>query len=344
MRKLATIRRISELRPIPNADAIECAVIDGWNVVVKRGEFQTGDLAVYLEIDSWVPTELAPFLTKPGHAPKEYNGVQGERLRTVKLRGQVSQGLLLPITVMPHSLGFMFATDKTVGEDVSHWLGIQKWEAPVPAQLAGTMRGNFPTQIPKTDQERIQNLVAQLREWQDDQFMWEMTEKLDGSSMTVYNLEGNLGVCSRNLDLIEDAANSFWAAAIENQIHERMTRAGLTNHAIQGELIGEGIQGNPYKIVGRRFYVFDIYSVAEARYLSPVERQRLAGEMGLLHVPVLDNARCLKGETVGTLLAAAEGKSVLNGSTEREGLVFKCHGFDVSFKAISNKFLLRGGE
>lgn len=96
MRKLASIRRISEVRPIANADAIECAVVDGWTVVIKRGELQPGDLAVYFEIDSFIPYELAPFLSK-GREPREFNGVKGERLRTVKLRGQLSQGLLLPL-------------------------------------------------------------------------------------------------------------------------------------------------------------------------------------------------------------------------------------------------------
>jgi RNA ligase (TIGR02306 family) len=93
MRKLASVRKIDEIRPIEGADAIEAAVVGGWVVVAKKSEFTAGDLAVYLEIDSFVPTELAPFLTKPGHFPKEFNGVKGERLRTVKLRGQVSQGL-----------------------------------------------------------------------------------------------------------------------------------------------------------------------------------------------------------------------------------------------------------
>jgi RNA ligase (TIGR02306 family) len=95
MRKLASIRKIADIRPIPDADAIEVAVVDGWKVVVKKGEYSVGDLAVYLEIDAWVPHALAPFLSK-GQEPREYNGVKGERLRTVKLRGQVSQGLLLP--------------------------------------------------------------------------------------------------------------------------------------------------------------------------------------------------------------------------------------------------------
>jgi RNA ligase (TIGR02306 family) len=96
MRKMATIRVIDAINPIPDADAIEVATVGGWRVVVKRGEFTVGDLAVYCEIDSWIPTELAPFLSK-GKEPRVYEGIKGERLRTVSLRKTVSQGLLLPL-------------------------------------------------------------------------------------------------------------------------------------------------------------------------------------------------------------------------------------------------------
>ena len=97
MRKMATVRRIDSIRLIPDADAIECAVVGGWTVVVKKGEYKPCDLAVYVEIDAWIPNDIAPFLTKPGQEPKEFEGIKGERLRTVKLRGQLSQGLLLPV-------------------------------------------------------------------------------------------------------------------------------------------------------------------------------------------------------------------------------------------------------
>lgn len=339
-RKLATIRRIDEIRSIPDADAIEAAVVGGWVVVVKRDEFKVGDLVVYLEIDSWVPTELAPFLTK-GKEPREFNGVRGERLRTVKLRGQVSQGLLLPLTVLPHSLGFFYATDKTIGEDVSNWLGIQKWEAPVPAQLTGVVRGTFPGFIPKTDQERIQNLKAELVQWRDPKFSWEVTEKLDGSSMTVYVRDEDAGVCSRNMELKLEDNNSFCTVTRRDQIIERMREHGLNNVAIQGELIGEGIQGNKYNIKGQEFWVYDVYSIAESRYFTPVERRAVVEQLGLRHVPVVATSAMLIEQSMDTILADAEGKSVLNPKSEREGIVFKCNEFDVSFKAISNRWLIR---
>ena len=135
MRKMATIRKIDALNPIEGADAIECATIGGWKVVVKKGEFTVGDLAVYCEIDSWIPTELAAFLSK-GKEPREFEGIKGERLRTVKLRGQLSQGLLLS----PESVK-LFPNDMAIGDDVSEWLNIQKWEKPMNAQLAGMARG-----------------------------------------------------------------------------------------------------------------------------------------------------------------------------------------------------------
>ena len=342
-RKMATIRKIDEIRPIEGADAIEAAVVGGWVVVIKKGEFKVGDLAVYLEIDSWVPNELAPFLSK-GNEPRVYNGVRGERLRTVKLRGQVSQGLLLPLSVFPHSLGFSYATDKTVGEDVSHWLGIQKWEAPIPAQLAGDVEGPFPTVIPKTDQERIQNLTEQLREWQGNtDFTWEITEKLDGSSMTVFVNGDTEGVCSRNWNLKETAGNTLWKVARREGLIDRIRATGR-NLALQGELIGEGIQGNSYKVTGQDFFVFDIFDIDRGDYMTPFERRVFCDTHGIKHVPVLAKDMVIQ-EWVTGLLTMADGQSVLTPKTAREGLVFKSNVFDgPSFKAISNRWLLKNGE
>ena len=330
-RKLATIRKIDEIRPIEGADAIEAAVVGGWTVVVKKGEFKAGDLAIYLEIDSWVPHELAPFLSK-GQEPREYNGVRGERLRTVKLRGQVSQGLLLPVNLT-------FWRDE--GTDVSESLGIQKWEAPIPAQLAGDVEGVFPAVIPKTDQERIQNLTEQLREWQGNtDFHWEVTEKLDGSSMTVFVHGDREGVCSRNWALKETAGNTLWKVARRERLIEKLRDNGR-NLALQGELIGEDIQGNAYKIVGQDFFVFDIYDIDRGEYLTPLERRLFCDVHGVKHVPVIAKETVIQ-EYVTGLLAMADGASMLNPKTAREGLVFKCNTFGgPSFKAISNRWLLK---
>lgn len=339
MRKMATIRKIDALRPIEGADAIECAIVGGWTCVVKKGEYIAGDLAVYCEIDSFIPTTIAPFLTKPGQYAKTFEGVEGERLRTVKLRGQLSQGLLLPFDVLRGAVVIL-----AEGDDVSEFLGITKYEAPIPAELAGEVKGMFPSVIPKTDQERIQNLSAELEVWKTENLSWEVTEKLDGSSMTVYVIDGEVGVCSRNLDLKHNVDNSLWRAAYKHELPAKLANIGR-NIAVQGELIGNGIQGNKYKMRDQDFYVYDIYDIDAGRYYTPAERKAFVTEYKLNHCPVLHSNTELI-ESVESLLQLAEGKSVMGDivGPEREGLVFKCNEKSVSFKAISNKFLLKGGE
>jgi RNA ligase (TIGR02306 family) len=339
MRKLATVRKISEIRPIDGADSIELAIIDGWQTVIKKNEYRVGDLAVYCEIDSWIPTTLAPFLSK-GKEPREFNGVKGERLRTVKLRGALSQGLLLPFNDL---LKMKYDSEAVVaeGDDVTEMLGIQKWEMPIPAQLAGQVRGNFPTQIPKTDQERVQNLVKEVQEAAANELQFEVTEKLEGSSMTCYLIDGVFGVCSRNLDLKETESNAFWQVARREKIEEKMRTAWTgSDFAIQGELIGPGIQGNIYKLSQCEFYVFDVYNVSGGFYAIPSERRSLIDDMGLKHVPVLHLFKDLGTGSVANILFDAEGKSWLNPSQEREGIVFKENNGGMTFKAISNRYLI----
>ena len=335
MRKMASIRRIDDIVPIEGADAIECAVLGGWKVVVKKGEFTVGNLAVYCEIDAWIPTELAPFLSK-GKEPREFEGIKGERLRTVKLRGQLSQGLLLPLEPTCANI----ESELFEGLDVSVPLNIVKWEAPVNAQLAGQVKGNFPSSIPKTDQERAQNLTKEIKAAFDNNLLFELTEKLEGSSMTCYLIEQEFGVCSRNLDLKRNDDNTLWKVAIEDKIELKMRVSGLDNHAIQGELVGPGIQGNIYKLSKPMFFVFDIYDIKKGAYMNPVERQAMIKVLQLNHVPVLTNDKDLGIGTVDELLVWAEGKSFLNGKQEREGIVFKQIDGGMTFKAISNKYLL----
>jgi RNA ligase (TIGR02306 family) len=184
-----------------------------------------------------------------------------------------------------------------------------------------------------------QNLVPELKQWVAESDIWEVTEKLDGSSMTVYHRDGETGVCSRNLDLKETEDNTFWKIARKNFLLEKLTTRGV-NYALQGELIGEGIQGNPYKITGQEFYLFNIYNIDEGRYLTPVERTLFAEENTIKHVPIIDPLFIII-ETVEQLLDLAEDKSELNKNVEREGIVLKRLIDNVSFKAISNKFLLK---
>jgi len=337
-RVLARIVRIDEVRGIPGADAIDAYRVGGWWVVDKKAAYVPEDLAIFAEIDSWIPHELAPFLSR-GQEPREYNGVRGERLRTMKLRGVTSQGLLLPLKHLTN-----YGADLVVGSDVTDALGIVKYDQPIPAQLAGEVRGMFPSFIPKTDQERVQNLVSDVSMWTEKGLTFEATEKLDGSSMTVYSTTDDEGVCSRNLNLKPSDSNSLWKVATRDQLLHKI--AGL-NIALQGELIGEGIQGNIYQLRGQHFYVFDIYDIAAGRYYTPSERRLFCKTTQIQHVPVLTGCgdKDLGTGSVEEILTWAEGKSVLCDTTEREGLVFKCNECpDTSFKAISNTFLLKSGN
>jgi RNA ligase (TIGR02306 family) len=331
-RKLASIQRILEVKDIEGADLIQCYQILGWHVVGKKCEFSVDDLVVYISIDAFIPTELAPFLTKNAAIPREYNGVRGERLRTVRLKGQISQGLILPLSILEDS------RNVREGDDVTEILGVQKWEPPISANLAGQVRGNFPSHItPKTDQERIQNFFRDVRK--KPEATYEVTLKIDGSSMTVFRLDGVLRVCSRNMELLiseENAGNSFVAMALS--ISDKIPE-GLV---FQGEIWGEGIQGNKEGIKGHRFSVFDVYDIKNQRYLNPVERRSICAEIGLEHVPVIsDDMPALN--SVQEFLEMADGPSIH--AKLREGLVWKCNQDpSFSFKAISNRWLIKNED
>jgi len=343
MRELARVVRIDDIRPIEGADAIEVARVGGWTVVVKKSEFSAGDLAVYFEIDSFLPQGNPAWQFLVDKSARDYNRMRGHVLRTVRLRGQLSQGLLLPLS---STLGDT-AISIEPGTDVTELLGVHKYEPPIPAELAGEVRGLFPSRVPKTDQERIQNLAEELARWIESGWTWEVTEKLEGASSTWAWLEGELRVCSRNLDLRDIEGNTHWRLARECEAAARLKAyCGARNMALQGELVGNGVQGNIYRLQGHRFYLYDVYDVDQGRYLRAAERRPIVQTLGLQHAPVIHPAFVLPqnkdvAATMQMLLAMADGESVLRPGQLREGLVFKALEHDVSFKVISNQYLLK---
>lgn len=334
MRRLATIRTVLGVTPIPRADQIETLTIDGWKVVSKKGEHRIGDQVIYLEIDSWVPTSIAPFLSK-GNEPRMYQGIPGERLRTVTLRGQVSQGLILPLTTLTQSQKELVAE----GCELDDVLGVLKWDRPF-FECNDFIKGPFPNFVPKTDQERVQNLKKEYQEWMEEGALWEITEKLDGSSMTVFVNGDHVGVASRNNELKPDSDAAFWDAATREGLLEKISSTGR-NLAFQGELIGPKIQGNKYDRNVAGFFTFDIFDIENQLYLGSDERYSLCSELAINHVPIIYTARLNdilnKNDDI---LQLAEGQSSL-AKVEREGLVFKRSDGRASFKAISNKWLLK---
>lgn len=336
MRKLASIQRVLDVKPIPNADFIVAYKVLGWDIIGKKDEFERGDLVVYLEIDSWVPHDLAPFLSND-RVPKTFNGISGNRIKTIKMKGQISQGLLLPLSVLNG-----LDVNLEEGYDLTEVLGIQKWEPPIDVSLRGNVRGSFPTHlVPKTDAERIQNLGMNTI-WNDT---YEVTEKLDGSSMTVLYHNGESMVCSRNLALKPSDGNAYWTAVWKYDIINGLMSLER-NLAIQGEIIGPKIQQNRYNSSDIRFYVFNIWDIDKQCYLSSLERQWICSKINLEHVPIINPKKIVTDSVSRKLmLEIAEGKSYLSANAEREGLVYKSiKDPGKLFKTISNKFLLKNNN
>ena len=348
-RKMAEIVRIKEVIPHPNADLLDIAKVGGWNVVIKKGDFSVGDLAVYFSIDSWIPHELAPFLSK-GSEPSVYNGVKGERLRTIKLRGAVSQGLLLKtnqlvFAIETKSIGpdssAVLRIEKLdhEGADLTEILGIQKWEAPIPAHLTGQVRGQFPTQyMPKTDQPRIQSFYDEIIQFGEDK-TYEVSLKIDGTSFTIFKVEDELRCCSRNLELkINEENRNNTLIKIAKDIGHKIPN----NMAFQMEVYGEGIQGNKEKIKGQTYAIFDVYDIENQHYLTPMDRRNLCQELGLNHVPILETSSPMP-KSIEEALTMATGPSI--NAKLREGIVFKCNEDpSFSYKVISNEWLITNGE
>ena len=341
-RKLASVRKIAEIRPIEKADAIEAVRVDGWWVVAKKGEFKVDDLCVYFEIDSFLPVrEEFEFLRKACFKSTQHLG-DGFRLKTIRLRGQLSQGLVLPIVDFTQEITIKghFVEE---GLDLTEVLGVKLYEKPISPQLAGSARGNFPSFIRKTDQERVQNCYGQLKRYHEDTEFY-ATLKLDGSSMTVYLNDGVFGVCSRNIDLKETEGNTFWKVARALKLEEAMRSLGR-NIAVQGELMGPGVQGNRENLTDHDLYVFDIWDIDTQSYETPFEMEDTISDLEahgsgykIAKVPILGLEKILQND-IDTILKKSSIGSLVH--PVAEGIVYRSvSDGNVSFKAINNEYLL----
>ena len=236
-----------------------------------------------------------------------------------------------------------------IGTNITEVLGVTKYEPAIPAQLAGKVKGNFPVFLKKTDEERIQNMEWVLNEYKDEPFY--VTEKLDGTSFTAYYNNGEFGICSRNFNLFETEENTHWRVARELKLEEKLKEYG-NNVSLQGELLGEGIQKNRYKLKGQTVYFFNIFNIDTYEYFDYKMFSNRLFEMGLKSVPVISPIEgYFLPETVQELLEYSQGKSQLNPEQEREGIVLRPfrnivhpkYG-RISFKVISNKYLLKYEE
>lgn len=370
MRKLASIQKIDNLEPIEGADKILKATVLGWNLVVKKEEFKIGDLCVYFEIDSILDS------TNPHYDHLKRDG-KLKHLKTIKLRGQISQGLALPISCLKHyghvSYGVLVPSVKfdeiknepilpiilEVGTDVTEITKTEKYEPQIPACLTGLAKGNFPHFLRKTDEPRIQNYPNIFDEIKDLDMIGTM--KCDGTSTTFYLKDDEFGVCSRNLNLKENDTNSQWLIArklnIEDKMREYRDMAialgwDFKNFSIQGELVGPGIQANRMGLKEPKIFLFNFWDIDNQKYRSFETLRNFCKVSGLEHVPVLFEGKLTDNMlSVKNLLDISDKLNYENGHP-CEGIVWRPYseidskiiGGRLSFKSISNRFLLKIGE
>lgn len=378
-RKMASIRFIQRISDVPESTSgLRIIGVDGWNVVQRlEADWDVGSNVVFCEIDSFVPSSVIAL-----DPVSKYLGVMGTRIQSRKVLGHLSQGLILPLTDAMRDL--------PVGTDVSEKLGIVKWER-VDRRERGEWKGRakqleqleqprpdteFPSHlVPKTDQERAQNLVTELfgdesiaadstASADSARLVYEATVKLDGSSITCYHHEGHIGVCSRNRELSKTSTvgSVAWETCRRDRLIDALEALRPRNLAFQGEHVGPKIQNNPLGLAERRLYLFDVYDIDARRYLLPGERHELLLDLNtrfgieLRHVPVLDEALDLRSRFSGldALLEFADATRVDlagDGKARRaEGVVFKAtrracresrDGRPSSFKIISNAYIAK---
>lgn len=375
-RQLATIQKIAKLEPIEGADRIEVATVLGWHVVVKKGEFEVGDLCIYFEVDSLLP--ILPIFsffkesdkkTILGEDQKEHTGY---RLKTIRLRKQISQGLALPVSgnILPEG-------PYSEGKDVTDILGVVKYERYVrqsqgsgvlivfpgwmPKPVGSFIRKYlpwfakkfwrsslkpFPSFIPKTDETRLQSVPKVLYRQKAEKFY--VTEKLDGSSITVFCQRGKVEVCSRNVWQPKDYESKYWKPIVHLDLQNKMKT--YENIALQGELVGEGVQGNKLKIKDLKVYFFGAFNIKTGKHLDYDCFIRICQDLGVEVVPVIDYDFKLK-RRVDKMVEFATRKSLLNPEVWAEGIVVRSvkerqdkQLGRLSFKVINPEFLLAYGE
>lgn len=378
-RSLARVVLIDQLLPIEGADRIELAIVGGWQVVVQKGLYEAGVTpAVYFEVDSLLDTERPYFADAAGWSSKLLHSVDGRthaRVKTMKLRKQLSQGYMIPLT----ETGLAGAL---VGSDLTKDLGVVKYEKAeessmnntggVGGKLGKTALG-FPKFIPKTDQTRVQNITHMYFKAVADGEEFEESFKLDGSSLTAFVNNSVAGVASRNVGfrmedekrgllpalrgwfnqywnrgmaihrckwerVIKKDDNAFTQIAAESGLIEAIRRDGR-NLAIQGEVCGPSIQKNFEGLDKNTFFCYDVFLIDDQRYMLPAERIKFCTDNGVRHVPVNFTGK-LQATDVASVLKRADGPSGLKGKF-REGFVYKSTSRDFSFKVISNSYLLK---
>ena len=344
MRKLASVQRVWKIEPIEGADRIELAHVLGWQCVVNKGQIQPMDTAVYFEIDSFLPIRPEfEFMRASSYKNSDIMG-EGFRLKTMRFRGQISQGLLLPLSMFPE-----IPADAEVGTDVTELLGVRKWEIEERATTGGTVIGTRPYDIPHTDETRVQALPELIQAFNGLEYY--ISTKMDGSSHSIGIDENGFHVTGHNYEYKDDGSSGFYKLVNERGYREKLesfvTENGLRTLTIQGEYCGPGILKNRLKLVKPEWYVF---TVRENGKRVGLDRMlEICRALGLDHVPIEERGEDLpsKYPTVEALLERADGDYPRGG--KKEGIVIRptepvfCPliSASLSMKVVSNKYLLK---
>jgi RNA ligase (TIGR02306 family) len=357
-RNLASIQTIKEIKPIDGADKIETASFTnlGWQVVVERGKYKAGDSVVFAEIDSLLPIRPEFEFLRKNCYKKLSDGSEGFRIKTVRLRSQISQGICFPLDILK---GLKYPNDHREnpvynfkeGQDITALIGVRKYEIYIPAQMAGIAKGAFPSFLHKSDTTRVQACPEVIQEFQDKDVY--ISIKIDGTSCTMFTREGEYGVCSRNLELV-DGANVYWDMFkkfdIQNKLMELKQLTGQ-DFAIQCEVAGAGIQSNRLGLNDVTMFVYDLYNITLGRYLNFDKLKEYTTLLKLPTVPYIYTGKMLWQDT-HTMLEYSNNQVYASNKMPAEGIVVRptvdCHSkalkSRLAVKAISNTFLLKYGE
>jgi len=296
--RLATIQVIKDIQPIPEADAIQVAQILGWKVVIRKGEFNVGDKCVYCQIDTVLPNKQEfDFLRKVNF-----------RIRTVRMRKQVSQGIAFPLSIIP-------AGNYEVDQDVTELVGIQKYVKPIPTCLGGLMKGGFPSHTPRTDEILLQSVPGVIDEIMGKEVY--ITIKCDGTSATFSNFQGEIDVCSRENSWKDTESNLYWKMFKKYKIDKTLNKE--MNISIQAEICGPSIQKNHLDLLEQQIFVFDIYDITRARYLDYQDMKQFCDVYKLPTVPLLQVTNF--SFTIDQLVEMAKG--TYESGKNREGIVIR---------------------
>jgi RNA ligase (TIGR02306 family) len=331
MRSLVTIQRVKQITAIADSDFLELAHVMGWQCVVKKGEFQAGDMGVYYEVDSFLPLDgRYEFLRGSSYRENADNG-NGFRIRTVKMRGQLSQGLLLPLEKFPELEGC------SEGADVTEKLNVKKWYIPETAAAGGTIIGERPYGIPASDEIRIQSAMELLDELKGKPYY--ITTKMDGTSGIVYFIDGKIGCCSRNKEIKDEESALYWTPVYKYGLKEKLKAFGK-NIVLTGEICGPGIQKNKLRLPSIEWYVFDVKDWDSGKYLPYDEAVKICAELGVPAVPLEERGEDF-GYSLEQLLEKARGK--YPSGLDKEGIVVRSLFTPkaVSFKVLNNDALLK---